>query len=172
MDHSKNRQIRSVKISAKEKVTIVVSETIIIAPEEESASSREITNIYTLEGEYKPHKDFMEAMLSTRKYALDISEFSEEGRTNFTVQEVNIKGDMSIQNARVEFTLSKWVKRTGKAITIKTGEVMLYGDEYKETKKMGAAMDKLIEETWAYLDGKNSENLQLAFQFKETAEAE
>lgn len=168
--NAKTRQITSIEITAKEVVKIEVTETVMIAPEQEGGESREVENVYMIDGGYKPHKDLLEALLSCRKYALDLGEFSGEDRTQYTVAKVKIAGNMALQNSRVSFTLNKWVKRTGKAIKIEPGEVTMYGDEYKDATKMSKQIEKLMDEVTQYINGKNGDN-QLCLSFA-TEEAE
>lgn len=171
--NAKTRQITKIKIDEKERVEIFVKETVIIAPDESSGASREVTNTYPIRAEYKPHKDFLEALLATRKFALDIAELTKEDKTKFVVNTIHIRGNMALQNSRVKFLLHLWAKRTGKNIPIQTGEVTMYGDEYEKTAEMTKALDKLIDEAWKYIRGKNGEEIQLAltFQEEETEEA-
>lgn len=162
--NAKNKQISSIEITNKERVKIMITETVILAPEEADGESREIVNTFPINMGYKPHKEYMEALLSTRKYALDLGEFADENRTQYTVQSMKITGNMAMQNSRVSFVLNKFVKRTGKNIKIAVGECTMYGDEYKDTTKMTKAVEKVLDETWKYINGKNGEG-QICLSF-------
>jgi hypothetical protein len=170
--NAKSRQISLVKITNKERVEILVTETVIMAPDQEGGESREIENTYPMNMGYKPHKDFMEALLCCRPFALDLGEFSREDRAQYTVHSLKISGNMELENSRVSFILNKYVKRTGKNIKIAPGEAVMYGDGdgYKDAAKMAKAVEKVIEEAWKYINGKNGEK-QLCLAFN-TAEEE
>jgi hypothetical protein len=114
----------------------------------------------------------LEALLACRKYALDIGEFNAENKTQYTVDSVEIKGRMDLQNSRVLFRLSKYVKRTSKMIPIDVGETIMYGDEYKDSTNMSKAIEKLIDEVWKYIGGKSAEGIQLSMIFTEGEETE
>lgn len=164
---AKSRQIVGVRIDSKERVYINVRETTIIAPKEDETSSKQKKVTYPIKAEYKPHTDFLNAMLSLRKFALELAEFEKEDKTKFIVDSFKIKGDMDLQNSRIEFFLSKWIKRSSKEQKIPTGEVQMYGNDYIEATKMTKAVEKVIEEAWKYIRGKNGEEIQLSFAFEE-----
>lgn len=163
--HTSNKQITFVSIDHKERVHIIVGETVMISTEEEGAPAKEVFNQFPVLCQYKPHKDFMDALLSCRKYGLELIEMETESRTQFTVLSLKIKGNMAMQNARVEFTLSKYVKRSGKTLKLPCGEVTMYGDDYKKTAEMTKAVEKVLDEASKYMGGKNGESIALPFQF-------
>jgi hypothetical protein len=55
------------------------------------------------------------------------------------------------------------VKRTGKIISIKTGQVVMYGDDsdYKDNEEMSKLVVKAINEVWLLVGGKFQEDDQL-----------
>jgi hypothetical protein len=170
---AKNKQIIGVRIDHKEKVYLRVRETIIIAPKEgDDGGSKERKVTYPVESELKPHRDFLDALLQCRKFALDLAEFEKEDKTKFIVEGFKIKGDMSLQNSRVEFVLVKHVKRTGKGIKFPTGEVTMYGNDYHDSTKMTKAIEKVQEEALKYMRGKNDEEIQLSISFEQEEELE
>ena len=167
----KTQQISFIKINHKDQVEIIVSETVLIAPEKDGEASREVLNEYPVKCGYKPNKSFKDAFLSLRQYGLELGEFSSEDKTQYSVLSLEITGVMELQNSRAQITLSKWVKRTGKNIKIQPGEVMMYGDEYKNADKMTKAIEKVMDEAWKYIRGENAEGIQLSMLFEETEEA-
>lgn len=165
--NSRTKEISHLTIDAKERVTIKIKETVIVAPKENEEASRELVNKYTVKNEFKPRKEFLEDFLKLRKFALELAEFTED-KTSFTVKTIEIKGSMAMQTARVQFVLNKYVKRTGMNIEIKTPETVLFGDDYKNSKELVKAIEVVIERAEGYMNGENGEDLQLAFDFTTT----
>lgn len=171
VEHAKTRQLRKIKIDSKDNVEITFEETVIIAPMGNEESSRECVNLYTVQCQHKPHKDLLEAMLGLRKFGLDICEFTDDTkiRTQFKVTSMVISGSIEMQNSRVMFSLSKWIKSRSKAVNIATPQTMMFGDEYHDAEKMTKQIEKVIHEVELYLNGKNAEDIQLAFSFESAA---
>lgn len=164
---NKTHTLKKIKIDSKENVELIFEERVTVAPEGDEEASREIRNVYVATCQHKPHKDLLEAVLGLRKYALEICEFPSDAptRNQFTVASMVISGDMELQNSRVMFSLSKWIKSRGKTVNIATPQTMMFGDEYAKAAEMTKQIEKVIQEAWLYLSGKNGEKIQLAFNF-------
>jgi hypothetical protein len=157
--------IKKIKIDSKDNVEITMIETVLVPPKEKDGESRTITNIYAAQCQHKPHEDFLAALLSLRKYALEICEFDAGTKTDYKVSSVVISGDMEKEQSSVMFSISKWVKSLGKPVNISTPQVTMYGEEYANAQAMTKQIKKVIEEAFLYLGGKNAEALQLSFNF-------
>lgn len=166
---NRTTQINKITIDAKGNVRLTLTEIIIVPPKEADGESSQRTNRYVAECEHKPHEDFANALLGLRKYALEICEApKEESRTKYSITTVVISGDMAAENSRVMFSMSKKLK-TGKVLNMSTPQVMMYGEEFANAKDMTKQIQKVIEEAFAYLGGKNADDLQLSFSFLKSA---
>lgn len=139
-------------------------------PEEEDEGGR-TSNDFSVLGRHRPHKDFVEAMKTLRKYALEIADIDVDNKSikDWTVCEVQISGDMILNKSRAVMTLAKKVEWSGKVIQFKVSQVTMFPrkDEtsrYYNAEKMTKQIEVCIEEAWAYLNGKFEEeiNPQLA----------
>lgn len=155
-----DRRISGISINAKGKVSIAFSEVITLPPVEGEDESETSANEYTVRSPNRPHKDFLDAMKKLRKDALAIGElnFDAKSITSMTVSDIKISGDMVMKQSRVQMTLAKEVKRTGKRIKIgPLPQVTMYGEEaseYDNAEAMTQLIEAVVEEAWLYLGGK------------------
>lgn len=162
-----NRHLRSIKIApdySSVKVQFVnqavgeeIEEDVVIKPHK-----------YSVDASNRPHKDFTDAMKKLRKFAFELIEEEWDTKsTKWTVIQMKIAGDVSMQQSRVQFVLGKMTEKTGKGLEIKTPQVAMYPDKddtqrYYNAEKMSAQVEEAIEEVWSYLFlGKNGEEIQL-----------
>ena len=160
-DRSIEKRLRQVYINPETlEVEIKFHEVITIAPEDEDGESSVITNKYSVKSERRPSKDFVSAMKSLRKYALELAEINDSTESNYSVSTVKIDGDMLMKQSRASITLAKYIERTGKVIQIKLGQVTMYGEsEYHNLTKFTNLIEKLEERAWAYLSGEYEEDI-------------
>ena len=167
-----NIQIKSISIKPDGKVKIAFNELIAIGerPEGNIIESDEdepniLVNEYSVRSPQLAHKDFLDAMKKLRKHALDICEIVIDAKnlTSFTVSEVRLDGDIALRQARVQFILSKEVKRTDKQIKIgPTPQTTLYGEsEYEGAEALAKLVEAVVSEAFAYLEGKGENEAQL-----------
>ncbi len=163
---TKTRHLRRIKLDTKSNVEIIFEERVIIAPGEKEEDSREKGGLYIFKGDQKPHDDLVQAMTKLRKFALESVEMPEDTklRNQFSVVMVDIAGDMDLQNSRVKFLLSKYVKRSNANVTFgPLPQIKMYGDEFHQAKEMTKGIEELAVEVWAYMEGKNADKVKLAF---------
>lgn len=154
-----DRRISGISINAKGKVSIAFSEVITLPPVEGEDENETSANEYTVRSPNRPHKDFLDAMKKLRKDALAIGElnFDAKSITSMTVSDIKISGDMVMKQSRVQMTLAKEVKRTGKRIKIgPLPQVTMYGtkeeSDYDNTEAMTQLIEAVVKEAWAYLE--------------------
>ena len=159
-----DRQITGIAITAKGKIKITFNEITEIPPVEGAEESTTDVNEYSIKTKRKPHKDLLDAMKKLRKDALAICEMNFDGKAIGSLNVIGIKitGDIVLRQSRVVMTIAKEVKRTGKQIEWSTPQVTMYGEsEYEKAEEMSKLIQALIDETWAYLDGKCEGESQL-----------
>lgn len=121
---------------------------------------------YTAKSPHAPHKDFLDAMKKLRKYALESSEMTVDSKEmpQWNVSEIKIAGDMDMQNSRVQFVMSKLVKRINKYIKVgPTPQVSMYPEKddalrYHNAEAMTKEIEKVIDEAFKYLSGKYADD--------------
>lgn len=120
---------------------------------------------YTIDSQRRAHKDFVDAMKSLRKFALDLCEIDVDSKLigAYTVCKVKIDGDVDKKQSRAVMTLAKTVKSTDKIVKIgPTRQVTMYGEsDYGKAEAMSKAIESCIDEAYAYLAGKAEESDQL-----------
>lgn len=165
------KQIQSIKLSDDHN-EVEVSFVNTITPESDSEeigeeSKKQIEQYFY--SKIRPHKDFIDAFKKLRKAALEICdiEVSNKSLSDWNVSGVKIAGDMFLHQSRVILTLSKIVNMTNKVIKFKTPQVTMF-PEMEDTERFSGAealtkqIESLIDETWAYLNGKfEDEEMQL-----------
>lgn len=174
-------QITEITITPKEEVTIGFDEHFIVSPDEGEESSQERTNHWAFTTDVPPSKELNDKFLSLRKYAMIMGEFNDKElplRNSFRVLTMKIVGQQDLENSRVEFVIQKFIKRTKKWMKMDPGQVVMY--ENNEDKKkasmtiekreeMVAAINEVIAEAWAYIEGKNAIRHQLSFRFSKAS---
>jgi hypothetical protein len=164
IDHG-TKIFRGIKITAKGRVVINFGKRIIKPLEEGQDTNDEVEIDYQIKCNQQPHKDLFDAMKMLRKHALALAEIDVDTKalTNYTVIGFVISGDIEKQNSRIDMIIGHTVKRTGKIISIKTGQVVMYGDDsdYKDNEEMSKLVVKAINEVWLLVGGKFQEDDQL-----------
>lgn len=166
-------QITGVEIDNKDIVTIAFQETFLVAPKDPEGESQERTNSYVMTSDFGPDKEFIDALLSLRKYGMMMTEFNDKDmplRNSMKVLGMKITGSIEKENARVSFVLGKYVKRTGKTIAINTGQSVLFktaddGKSIDDVEQMLKGVKKVIDEAWLFIKGKNAVKAQISFRF-------
>lgn len=166
-------QITKIEINAKEIVTIEATERVIVAPKDNEEASQERVNFHLITSDFPPDPEFLKALQGMKRFAMSIAEFNRKDIplvNNFTIESVKVKGEQEKENSRIEFTLIKWVKRTGKGIKFNTGQCVMYDATDKsaitDIEQMTKAFDTLAAEAWEYMNGKNGHKVQLRFPFQ------
>lgn len=117
---------------------------------------------------YAPHKDFINCMKSLRKLALEICEISLEDASkelsSWGVREIKISGNYEMNKARVVLVITKHVKATNKVISFKSPQLTLSPKDeeklkYPHADKLAKAIREIVDEAWAYINGKYGEDL-------------
>lgn len=173
-------QITKVKITSKDEVTLEARERIYVSPNgaDDEASVERFMH-HTVSTDIPPHEDFLKAFQGLRRFAMAMAEFNRKDIplvNTMTVGEMRIAGEQEKQNSRVDFTIMKWIKRTGKGIAINTGQSVMYGKggeqgSIPDMVEMTKAIDLVIAEAWEYINGKNGAGvkIQLAFKYKKAS---
>jgi hypothetical protein len=166
-------QITKIKINAKEIVTIEATERVIVAPKDNEEESQERFNRHSITSDFPPDPSFLKALQGMKRFAMSVAEFNRKDIplvNQFTVESVRVKGEQEKENSRIEFTLLKWVKRTGKGMKMPTGQTVMYDAADKsaitDIADMTKAFDALCAEAWEYMNGKNGHKVQLRFPFQ------
>jgi hypothetical protein len=174
----KHRQIKKIKM-AKDFSTVLVSfteqEETDFGYSQEDEDSAVIPHEYSIKGRHRPHKDFIDAMKSLRKMALEANEMTVDSKeiSSWTVNGLDIAGDMFLKQSRVVLILAKTVKRTGKVSEMKTTQITMYPEKddpqaFKDVDKLTKGIEYVIGEAWEYLNGKYDENISSQIPLFET----
>lgn len=114
-----------------------------------------------IKAQLRPHKDFVDAMKSLRKYGLEICEMTVDSKEikDWSVLGFKIVGDMTLHKSRVVLEMAKKVQRTNKIIKFRTPQVTMFPEKedterYAEAEKLTRLIEQVITEAWAYLNGK------------------
>lgn len=134
--------------------------------EQEDKGSNDIVNDHKITGRFAPHDDFLDAMTSLRKFALELVEIDVTDRTrpSWSVNDIKIDGDHLMKQSRLTMNLVHFVKRTEKHIKVgPVSQVTLYPeadspDAYHQASALAKAIDKVLNEAVLYLNGKYAED--------------
>ena len=169
-ERTMEKQIRSISISPKGKVTVKIDVVITHPLQPGQEDNDQTIRKLQVQSPDEPHSDFTNALKALRKPALELVEVEvERDRLNtYTVSGITIAGDMALHQSRVELTIAHQVKRTGKVVELETGEVTMYGEsDYPGMESMTKQIEKVIDEAWEYINGKFATSNQLPlFSFK------
>lgn len=123
---------------------------------------------WTCDSPYMPHKDFINAMKSLRKLALEICEITldEDAKewTSWGVREIKFSGDYDMKKARVVLMITHHVKATDKVIKFASPQLTLHPKDedkvkYPHADKLAKAINEIVGHAWDYMNGKYGEDL-------------
>lgn len=153
-----DRQFRKLEISD-ELIKIKFVE-IITQPSSHPENDNKITaRKFSVESEDEPHQDLVVKLKHLKAHVFAINEMElidKKEKSQYSVNMVQVDGDVFLQKSRVKFGMRKEVDRNGKYVGIgPTGQVTMFGEsDYPEHEKMSAIVKELIDEVWLYLSGK------------------
>lgn len=107
---------------------------------------------YPISTNLPPHIDLVNALKALRPFGFELCEMEVEKSTrhSYNIINVKIKGDMELQQSRVEMVMGHTVKRTSKTIKWPTGEVAMYGEsDYPKFKELAKCIETLKAECYA-----------------------
>lgn len=144
--------LSSVKVEFKETIIKPV-------PEGEEGDNEISVREYKVKCKERPHKDLQELMKKLRRPGLDMLgvELKDEARTikAWTAVQINIDGDMGLEQSRVIIKLALKVDATGKLPEIEVPQHAMYpkdGDgKYHDIEKVTTIIEDIAEEIWSYL---------------------
>ena len=117
-------------------------------------------NIFVVESDTIPHKDFIESMKKLRKFALAANEIEVDSKSigTWSISKLKISGDHTMKQSRIVLTLSHYVKRTKKVVEMPTGQITMYPEtddasKFPDVDKMTPIVEDVIEECWCYIEG-------------------
>lgn len=163
---SSDKQIKSIEITPKGKVKIKIMELIIRPLEQGQEDNKKAKRVFTLDTpDDPPHPDFVAAMKSLRRPALELCEIEVDRSklTDYTVSKIQINGDMTLHQSRAQLTIAKRVNRTDKVIKIgPSSEYTMYGQsDYDGAEALTKAIEDAIKEAWLFINGKSEIPAQL-----------
>lgn len=164
-----NKEIRSIKIGPS-KVFVSFVGVVDAEPIEGQEESQVIDTVYTVKSKHKPHKDLVNSLKKLLPHALKVGEFNLSDKNpaqHYTITQLDIAGDLYMDQSRVTMIIGHEVERTGKIISIDVGQVTLSEEsDYKEWESLKKLIEKVVEEAWEYFGGKHEgDQLKLAFDF-------
>jgi hypothetical protein len=129
---------------------------------------------------HPPHDDFKNAVNALTQHGLDYMEMNiaKHDLDQYCVSGVQIQGDITLNKAQVKLILNKVVHRAEAVVAWTTPQIMLNEkSKYLYWKDLKQKIEKVIEEAWAYVGGKQmvENGTPLAFQlemFKEKEQEE
>jgi hypothetical protein len=156
------KQITSIKIDDDlNGVKIGFGHSILMKSESIEEEAETLSTQYQVKAKLRPHKDFVDAMKSLRKHGFEICEMTVDAKEikQWTVLGFKIAGDMLLHKSRVVLEMGKKVDRTNKIIKFKTPQVNMFPEADEESRfhdaeKLTGLIESVIEEAWAYLNGK------------------
>ncbi len=174
-DELLDRQMTQIKMG--KKTLVFFTDVVECEPAPGKEKSKGKKTEYPVKSEHLPHKDFTAAMRKLLPYAFDaIGMKIDGGDGDYSVCAVKIKGDISMNKARIVLTIIKQFLDGDKAGFTKfaTGEIMLneasHLDDWKDLKK---AVEKCVTEAYEYIGGKHEDdNTPLAIQLQLSLESD
>jgi len=165
----KDRQLTRLFIATDLSLVIIhFTELHIIEDKNTDDGDRTIAIKRSFEAPLRPASGLSNDLKSCRRHALDILgiELAKEAAQikAWTVQQIDIKGDMLEKKSRLEMTLALECKLTGKIIPIKVPQVTMYPKDadkvkYHAADELTQLIEKIAKGCWGYLDGEFDENL-------------
>lgn len=154
-------KIKNVKISFDADVDV--------EPEEGEEDSRKKSTEYSAKSQHVPHKDLYSALASLLDHALAACEFevTATNKKDFTVIGLKIKGDINLNQARVQLIMAKKVYRAEELYILPPTPELALNDtgNYLSWKDLKTKVDKVIKEVTEYMNGKHHDDeTPLAFQ--------
>jgi hypothetical protein len=156
------KQITSIKIDDDlNGVKIGFGYSVLSETESQEEENDFIPTQYHIKSKLRPHKDFIDSMKQLRKHGLEICEMAVDSKElkEWTVAGFKIAGDMILHKSRVVLEMSKKVQRTNKIIKFKTPQVTMFPEKedelrYVDAEKLTVLIEAVIDQAWAYLNGK------------------
>jgi hypothetical protein len=154
-------KIKNVKISFDADVDV--------EPEEGEEDSRKKSTEYSAKSQHVPHKDMYAALAALLDHALAACEFevTATNKKDFTVIGLKIKGDINLNQARVQLIMAKKVYRSEELYILPPTPELALNDtgNYLSWKDLKTKVDKVIKEVTEYMNGKHHDDeTPLAYQ--------
>lgn len=117
------------------------------------------------ESDFRPHKDFMDAMKMLRKPVIDICELGDYKHFDkYRIYGVSFSGEQD--EAKVIISFGKEVDWSGLVFNSNTPLTPLYDqDKFQGAAQLDKFCAAILREAWLYIDGKHAENPQLSLSF-------
>jgi len=118
------------------------------------------------DGNFLPHKDFLDAMKMLRKPVIDICELGKYDQFDrIRIYGVSFSGEQD--EAKVVITYGKEVEWSGQVWISNTPLTPLYDqDKFTGSKNLDKCCAAILKEAQLYMDGKHAENPQLSLSFE------
>lgn len=151
-------------------VTLVWNETHFVTKKDEKdevvAEDKNIIS-HSITGDYRPHKDFVDAMKMLRKHVIGICEIGNfKNFEKIRINGISLSNIEDEEKAKVIISAGKELE-TGDVWNFVTPGVQLADNpKYGDSKQLDEFCNTIVKEAWEYISGKHAENPQLSLQFE------
>lgn len=135
----------------------------------EGTENEKVRRVFKTESQDRPHKNLVGCMKKLRKHCLAMIslELADQAKqlSDFKVIGIKLKGDLLMEQSRIQIKFGKHAELTGGFVPMETGWFEMFPNEESNSKYVDIAevtkiVQDIVEEVWSYLfEGKFEETV-------------